>query len=974
MNREKLTRRRGSVLLTVVSVMALLIIFLSATLILANASNKRAHRSYSSSQAEYTARTAIESFTTAMQRNPDIAGAVQNLSGTIYPRVVLGDTSLGHIGTYDASGRFQDNGLITVEPVTTDAWAYGDNDNDGTNEWYQVDTVKITALVRVGKEVQSVSAYINKLPANASQGSSGAIRGLQTAGGAATTTTGGSYSGALALGLTTGGGDTYSITNSAGASGYGIRTDSTFVNGNLTTAGQLDFLMNYAQSSRQVMDYTQSPPVQSTVMIPSGIVITGNMLAANPLTIDVEYSSAAFSGNYTEKDVPYMFVNGAFVSTSTADSLVKNGNGNPFNMFLGTMYVENGMNAYADIYMMDKYEPTETYTLSDGTTLTRGDNQLSRQGASRLYEWTNSVATQAGDYGFTTFGGNIFCNGNLSITNKTEVDKDVYVAGDLIIKNPSIYNLAVTGKLVVGGKIVLDGGSNKVPTAGGGIYCDNVVVSGAGNAGKRVDTIVHPASYITGLIEVNNVQREYYAYTPTADRRIQYDWGAGEYLDLYGNPYDWSPATVYYPWREDYDGHFIEPTDFDEALNWVEPGAGFSRQYQLPNQSTTYTAEVEVVDLGGGTYTFKETSRRTDLATRWYDLNTGIYYDTPTPVDTGEYRTIADYDGNDTGIVTTDEYVYWSEADHSQRMSEYEATHAFTAYNGMTKHPLSDLGLTAATVYPSTMTREAIWFDKNTNTEAPAATKIVKTLKEAQSDIGYTHGTGFGTQYYTSLPANDDGSARTETTLGNVSNQAIDLASDGAVVINRVDGDVTLKPTGECWVVLDNTTISGGSNLIVDSAHGSVNFLIKGQLYMEGNGSGATISNKTIFDRLQSGTKEVHENDPLGIAFYSEAAGASIKYYNNATIMGTANCPYLDILGDTVGGRWSGVSYYDKSGNLIFSNMGVHWIGGALVKSVSSGFNNFGLAFVESGGAGGGNNGVFNTQLGYFQYSYLGAN
>ena len=123
---------KGTVLLTVVSVMALMITFMTTTLVLANAANKRAHRSYSTSQAEYTARAAIENFTEAMHRDPDIAAAVQNevqnLGDVIYPSVVVADpsgASLGHVGYYDDSGKFVPD-KIRVENVGTE-WARGDS-------------------------------------------------------------------------------------------------------------------------------------------------------------------------------------------------------------------------------------------------------------------------------------------------------------------------------------------------------------------------------------------------------------------------------------------------------------------------------------------------------------------------------------------------------------------------------------------------------------------------------------------------------------------------------------------------------------------------------------------------------------------------------------------------------------------------------------------------------------------------------
>ena len=78
-NTEKRKTVRGSVLFTTVSVMALLIIFLSGALALASSANNRAHKSYSSSQASYNARAAIDSFMQAMQSDAGVAAAVHDM-------------------------------------------------------------------------------------------------------------------------------------------------------------------------------------------------------------------------------------------------------------------------------------------------------------------------------------------------------------------------------------------------------------------------------------------------------------------------------------------------------------------------------------------------------------------------------------------------------------------------------------------------------------------------------------------------------------------------------------------------------------------------------------------------------------------------------------------------------------------------------------------------------------------------------
>ena len=83
MKTEKNRKLKGTVLLAVVATMALLIIFMGTTLILASAANNRAHKSYATSQAEYTAQAAIKAFTTALKDDQDASmiAAVEGLGG-----------------------------------------------------------------------------------------------------------------------------------------------------------------------------------------------------------------------------------------------------------------------------------------------------------------------------------------------------------------------------------------------------------------------------------------------------------------------------------------------------------------------------------------------------------------------------------------------------------------------------------------------------------------------------------------------------------------------------------------------------------------------------------------------------------------------------------------------------------------------------------------------------------------------------
>lgn len=99
MKTEKKRTLKGSILFTVVSVLALMVIFMTSALALASSANKRAHKTYSNSQATYTARAAIDSILAAVGTDNNFASAVESLSenGKFDVVVNINDPSLGRI-------------------------------------------------------------------------------------------------------------------------------------------------------------------------------------------------------------------------------------------------------------------------------------------------------------------------------------------------------------------------------------------------------------------------------------------------------------------------------------------------------------------------------------------------------------------------------------------------------------------------------------------------------------------------------------------------------------------------------------------------------------------------------------------------------------------------------------------------------------------------------------------------------------
>lgn len=530
MKTEKNNRLRGTVLFTVVAVMALLIIFLTGTLALATASNNRAHKSYSSSQASYTAKTAITGFTQALANSEEIQHKIVSLgidgnSNIIHPTITFKngetqDKTIGLVGFWDDSGNWHDN-QITVErvnltnPIDPDnpaktEWMYyvpGPGE-EGEARWVQTEKVKITATARVGREESTVTAYLTKMPGEpgepptvtpSQKTNSGGIKGLNTVGDGVFNN-GGRYTGGMGIGLS-GDGETnnnhhsYELNNSCELS-----TTLSFINGDVSMKTST-FGIN--------VDQAADTPVSQTVVI-------GSLKLANNELVELNYK---MDHNFTQKEIPYLYVNDAFVTTSSGGNLITYKGENkqvgehtskpasPYNLFVGTMATgDSNYLVHADMYFMDKFQPGTYYDVNyaDGLSVSgkveKGNNFFggTNQNNSQLYKWAYDTVNKTESQNYSE-GGNIFCNGRLHLGGG-EYDGDVRVTENLILSGPS--NVHIHGDLVVGGKI--EGGDRL--TVDGHVYCNdtgNYKVGGNNNNNnnttptyKRVDNIyVGPEQY-----------------------------------------------------------------------------------------------------------------------------------------------------------------------------------------------------------------------------------------------------------------------------------------------------------------------------------------------------------------------------------------------------------------------------------------------------------------------------------------------
>lgn len=805
MKTEKNKALRGSVLFTVVAVMALLIIFMAGTLALASATSNRAHKSYASSQASYTAKAAIDGFAEAMSREDGLVAAIQDIgTNPIYPSIVFrekgetdSDLSIGRIGCYDAdNGSWREN-CIKIEPVN-EGKEYAYVCTDATTkkyEWKEVQPVKVSATCRVGREEETVTAYIKKLgttsqtinnPSNPPAGGS-RIKGLNTAG-TANMPNGGLFTGGLGIGISESIPGSFSQTNATT-----IETSLTYINGTYDAA----------TSTFQIM---VKGPKSDTMPRPySEVVVNGGLRVKNNEFIDIDYQM--FS-DYTQKEIPYLFVNEALVFVSGGDVVKYNGSALtksptkdcPYNIFAGTLYDEqNPINlGAADIYLMDEYKEKQYYTIGSNQ-YEIGLNSFKNSG-SKLYKWADSTLNKTSSGQFGSVGGNIYCMGRLRLEG-TEVFGDVRVHDDLIFAGDS--DITIHGDVICEGKIRGEGNAlgNKKVKIEGTIYCNDASALGATSEGYAVPSYKHERASTTApvYVDLKAESRDFVEWDPTIHNATQGDFDdqSGKYLELNGSATD-SEEKLYYRYAENYaPGMKICVKKNDDQIDEVEftypdeayPKDGFEEYEKDVDAVIKETVGSSTYAPGADKVTDAVISRFIDVSSRKSETDIGeeksynvfpkvvscdedgtnavlrhtssampdgaeyMYYD----VKSGEYvkekgtssanevyytkgGVGADKLYFDTGTETTSKTTYYNKDRNEISEADYQALLNSGNTSGFKVSPLGD-----KVAYPQNMTRDAIWQKKNAAGEkepADPSTKIVKTLKEAREDMGFDGSTG----------------------------------------------------------------------------------------------------------------------------------------------------------------------------------------------------------------------------------------
>lgn len=1013
MKTEKRKTLQGSVLFTVVCVMALLIIFLTGTLALASASSNRAHKSYSSSQASYTARAAIESFTLAMEREPGLPAAIENMGNNpLYPQVIINDPSLGRVGCYDDSGDWHDN-VIEIAPVesTEKQYIFTDANKDGKEEWVEVTAVRVTATCRVGKEEETVSAYIRKMPAGSSKTTPGGLEGLHEVGGNSFPN-GGKIYGGFGLGIAKDNTGLYHLHNALEA-----RTKIAFINGSLV----------HASSSAKF--FVENPTDPDAAKPYSQTVIMGNLWMENNTFIFVDYD---MKSNYTQKEIPYLYVDGAMVCESGTQLVVGNGDSaknGPFNVFIGTVDTKAIKDTelkvgHCDLYLMDKYQEDEYYTvlhcdrktsyqetadfepekyLSDWSKrpakyqnidsyarVKKGDNYFGSSGTSTLYAWESSVVNKSDSTNISE-GGNIYCKGNLTLQN-AHIYGDVRVEGDCTIKN----GVTIDGDLVVGGTLNIYDGGGRAEHRGqisdwGSVYCDNVIGEGA----TREDDVLqdgfeeHLDEVQPGYTPIHNFV---YDNTPLPEEMYEYRH---------------SFKTNETGWRT----HIKYPGDDDLGtdLGWDDEKTDGIRNadYAIYAIADEY---LDKVDCVGKKYGFEPP----------YYVTSAEGFDTSRV--TFSSQTIYKADPNDPGlpyvdetgnyVQVDDEYSYYKVDDEGNILNEVSkdtATRTYYTKVGDSKiyskaeaygravllNSKSVRDYPKGEVYPSNMTREKI-YGEDTDLGFKAATgetKIIKNLGEMRKDLNMNEATGEYKKeiYHTCVPKeyclnakddadteenklpyafNADGSKDLTSGVWNKAGDTIiksciigydkdakDESGNPKVFTILDKSNIKIESSNNVWVVLRNVYMKEDSQIICNTNKGGkVCFLIDGTL---------AIRKGMIRPNTFTNGCDVDCKTQWGIEYYG-VPSSSIQCEVNATLVGTFMCPETTFSSE-VAGYWP-CNYTDEYGHT--TSIASPIVGSALFGKINSASNDF--AVLNSGGNSASDDKVVvNTVFGTYQIDYF---
>lgn len=757
--REKNRKLRGSVLLTVVCVMSLLIVFLFGTLTLATAANNRAHVNYSTAQTGVTSRTVVDAAIKAMEANSTFGNAVSAVKKDDPGSEFEVDVKLG--ASVPNAGRYGDISPVSIKYAGQKKFYDSD-----TKQWIDGDIIKFTSTVSMAGNDSTTSAYIVKQPPGEGNKGGGGGAGFVTTAGAdlscQTNLYGGSYINLPRIGE-----------NNNGAAGY--------QEGSSDVAGAIFYDYTYrtapdgsdAAYGNWTTDktiYRQFPPYEknnsntyfqlynSSAFAETDLYVNNNMYIENwsgfvfagegkGMTIwgDMDCSTNAGDHlhlvfqNISNTDIKFNKIPYIYVDGTVTGGAIPLGNASevesehyPLNIFCGSII--------ADGTASDKFKVDgDLYLMNENKT-----SIIKPMSSRKLYSWVGSVINKAatGDGAKEKKASSIFSKGNLILGNMI-IDGDVRVEGDCTISA----NTTIKGDLVVGGKLKIEGGAKlKFTGEDSKLFCDETRAEGL-DAGieadpkyKEVSTIEHAPAEHPDAERVENKHRYYLAYP--AQPIDEYGNCAGllegERIGSNAN------ATYYYKWKdnfnpEDCDGHtFANYTDINEwnasgldIKNWIEALCTNTiwnpenRPQNIDNSFDYYYVETKWDDAQ-----LKYVTKSVPTDEREYYVNK-YTHEKLTP-----YRTVPAFDGSDTGdIMSTLAGLGYDEGSTSVWYEIKTETIVSQSVASPTGFPVNAITTYPDDIYPKYAERNVIIGKETIPGIAKEETQVVKTMDEVLNTV-----------------------------------------------------------------------------------------------------------------------------------------------------------------------------------------------------------------------------------------------
>jgi len=656
MKTMKNRKLHGSVLLTVVAVMSLLIIFLFGTLALATANNNRAHVNYSSAQTSITSRTIVESTLKAMAADDSFGSVVNALDDSSAPLKVPVNIDV-NASNAGALGHPED---VVIEYVGKKKFYFTED-----NKWDDRDMLKITAKVRLAGVDSTTSAYIVKNPPNEDTTVSGGA-GFITTGGASFTTGsalfGGSYINMPPTSLVDTFDYKYSATNPGTEAYLYSGTDSPFRITDEKFVVEADLVV-WGKMEPDKMNYIVIPGAGK------GVTIWGNMeFETSQSGTKLSLINNTPNGEYDFKDIPYIYIDQKLcagdagkqgkVRLGTAKDHTKSDA--PLNIFARQIDLPSSTNVYlgGDVYMMDaNMKNTITPSGNDGV----------------LYNWSSSVINKYdSDVGVSHTGGSLYSKGDLTVGHM-DIQGGIYCEGDLTIRPGT----KIHGDVVCGKKLTVTGSDGEPVEIVGDydFYCNGTYTLTGKVKVNGADFEPGEPSLKSGYSRVENRVFESIdtsAYTIVDNEEHDYgyvDEEGGYYTDV--NFELWHDELGKH--RGDYEGekyYVVLDTDGDPVMMTHPWHGGDNEMYVVTDEAQSYyNSEGERVDYE-------------DAVTRYYVL---VNADGNT-VDEHEFET----EDPDVWATTSEKYSYFDSADSRVSESEAYEAGAINPYSGYIYPPYAE--------------------------------------------------------------------------------------------------------------------------------------------------------------------------------------------------------------------------------------------------------------------------------------------